>query len=211
MLRKIPIVLGFLIIGFALVGIGIYSFIPSAETSSKVNLPPAPKFVKQYGDGLGWTKNPPPDLPCEDLPTPKGSVQISPDGKEVTMVVPANLDRGVPSHDAQGKEFTLQKGDKFEVSVTGKIKFSKDHPCVGPYGMDGWYDSHVDSPFFENVGGLEFAIGALTSDWSNRFLPGTDKTFTAQTSGFVVARIIEQDKGYSDDNSGAFTVTIKKQ
>ena len=217
---KTPLLIGILLVGLVLVGIGIYFLIPSGdlaskvpgtETSSKRDPASPPKFVKQYADGLGWTKNPPSDLPCADLPTPRAVVKVSSDEKEVTMVVPANLDRGVPSRDEQGKEFILRQGEQFEVTVTGKIKFSKDHPCVGPSGMDGWYDSHVDSPFFENVGGLEFVVGELTSDWSNRFLPGANKQFAAPKNGIVVARIIEQASGYGDDNSGAFTVTVRKQ
>lgn len=161
----------------------------------------------KYADGLGWTTNPPSDPPCQISTTLPASVQVSADGSEMKMVLPSNLDRGLASRDTDsGKEFVINTGDEFEVVTTGTVKFSNDHPCVGGDGMRGWLDTHVDSPFAENVGGLEFSIGGLEV---NRYLGGTRYSGTAQFTGVFTARVIEQSIGYGDDNAGNFTVTVK--
>jgi hypothetical protein len=73
--------------------------------------------------------------------------------------------------------------------------------------MIGWYDPYIDSPFKQNVGGLEFSIGSLSS---NRFFAGEHYYGTVEYSGIPVFRIIERMAGYSDDNLGSFTVTIQR-
>lgn len=178
----------------------------SSETPSETKTAEDAKLVKKYADGLGWTINPPSDAPCGNLATLPSSVQINADGSEMKMVLPANLDRGLASRDSNGKEFVIHQGDEFEVIASGNIKFSNDHPCVGPTGMKGWMDTHVDSPFHENVGGLEFSIGGLEA---NRFLAGERYSGVAQQTGVFTGRVIEQIKGYGDDNSGNFTITVK--
>lgn len=206
-----------LLVGTALAGIGFYIILRPAEvrpadTQTSKNIIPArnsssPKLVKEVAPGLGWTINPPSYMPCQGLSTPSPSVQINNDATEVKMIVPSSLDRGLAARDEQGREFILKIGDEFELTTTGKIMFSRDHPCVDANGMDGWYDNHVDSPFYENVGGLEFALGNLAE---NRFFGGTHYQGKAEANGIFIARIIEQPIGYHDDNSGAFTVIVRK-
>jgi hypothetical protein len=122
------------------------------------------------------------------------------------LTVPANADHGVTCENG-GREFRLQQGDEFEIEATGLIGFSADHPCVNPEGMRGWYDPYVDSPFKQNVGGLEFAISSFQS---NRYFAGTYYRSHATAGGVPTFRIIERANGFHDNNQGAFNVTIRK-
>ncbi len=206
---------GLFMVGVAILVIGVYSVMQPTQTNqtqpSKAVIPSKnstpPKLVKEYSPGVGWTINPPSDMPCRELLTPPPSVTINNDRTEAKIVIPSNLDLGLAARNEQGREFILHTGEEFEITATGKVKFSDDHPCVDANGMNGWYDNHVDSPFNQNVGGLEFAIGNLME---NRYFAGTHYQGKAEANGIFIGRVIETTKGYKDNNSGAFTVTVKK-
>jgi|GEM_PF-3734870 len=174
--------------------------------------PRIPTCVESYTSGCCWTIKPPKYTPASVLPSDKryekSSVKIAPDGKSCTLFVPATYGNGVEARDNAGHQFYLNKGEQFEIQATGMAMFSTEHPRVGPQGMYGWYDPYVDSPFNENVGGLEFSIGPLPE---NRFLAGTNYSGGAEYSGVPVFRVVERTSGYGDGNYGGFTVTIKKR
>jgi len=114
---------------------------------------------------------------------------------------------GVRAIDSTGRKFSIKKGEQFEISADGLVSFSSEHPCAGPEGMFGWYDPYMDGPFKQNVGGLEFSINSLNA---NRFFAGKHYYGVADYSGIPVFRVIERKTGYTDDNSGSFTVTVQK-
>ena len=172
--------------------------IPSPNTSS-------PNCVISYPAGSCWTVNPSTLRPCSKLATSKSLVNISQDGSSVTVVVPANIAQGVKAEDGSGQRFSLREGEWFEISAEGQTSFSGDHPCARPEGVREWYDPYVDSPFTQNVGGLEFSIGSLQA---NRFFAGSYYRNQAETSGVPVFRIIDRLTGYL--GTGSFRVTVRK-
>lgn len=176
----------------------------SPRASSNAVLQP-PNCVVSYASGSCWTITPPTGSPCSGLPLIAPSVTI--DNSSCTLIIPANIETGVKAIDSTGRQFVLRQGDQFEIRAEGMVAFSREHPCVGPEGMHGWYDPHIDSPFKQNVGGLEFSIGSLSS---NRFFAGENYYGTAEYSGTPMFRIVERVAGYNDGNSGSFTVTIQK-
>jgi hypothetical protein len=181
----------------------------STSESSKTVSSTQPMLKRQYSSGSGWTIDPPAFTPCSDLPTLPAQVEA--DGTEtVKLIVPATSDAGVASVGEKDRGVMVNVGDEFTVDVdqADRVKFSGDHPCVDALGMAGWYDPKVDSPFTNNVGGLEFAVGSLSADRTNRFLPGFHKNYVAQKSGPLVFRVIERIDGYHDNNSGYFKVTV---
>ena len=178
----------------------------TTKQTQSVPIASRPNCVVSYSSGSCWTITPP-TTRCSGFSYVSPKATVSSDGLSCTLIVPSDAAQGVRAIDNSGQKFSLQKGDKFEISATGQIKFSNDHPCVSPEGMRGWYDPYVDSPFNQNVGGLEFSIGNLND---NRFFAGSSYSGVAESSGVPVFRIVEQIKGYSDDDSGAFTVTVKK-
>jgi hypothetical protein len=151
-----------------------------------------------------WTINPKNLTLCPPLNTRPASVEFLND--EVWIYVPANMKQGIKAISNE-RSFTLQKGDKFEIRAEGQVRFSNDHPCTTPEGVSGWYDPVVDSPFNQNVGGLEFSIGSLQN---NRYFAGTYYIGTAQESGVPTFRVIERLTGYEDNNSGGFAVVLRK-
>jgi serine/threonine protein kinase len=167
----------------------------------------SPNCVVSYASGCCWTITPPTSPPCSGLPIVKPAVTITPDGLTCTLAVPANAAEGIRAIDSKRRQFSLHQGEQFEIRAAGLVAFSREHPCSGPEGMFGWYDPYMDSPFKQNVGGLEFSIGPLSS---NRFFAGKYYYGTADYSGTPVFRIIERKTGYHDDNSGSFTVTVQK-
>lgn len=101
----------------------------------------------------------------------------------------------------------MQKGQMIEVSAAGTVLFSLDHPRSSPDGINGWYDPSADSPFKQNVGGLEFAIGSLSS---NRYFAGTHYKGVAPESGELIFRVIDRKEGYGEKNAGGFKVEVKR-
>lgn len=171
----------------------------------------SPVCVISYTSGSCWTINPPKtssptSVLSSDAEYTNVSVSISSDGMSCRLIVPATAGTGVRAEDSNGREFFIRQGDKFEIEASGSVLFSTDHPRVNPEGMAGWYDPYVDSPFTQNVGGLEFSIGNLAA---NRLFAGKYYYGTAQYSGVPVFRVIERLAGYVGD-PGGFTVTIKK-
>lgn len=196
--------------------------VPQAQSTTEANPPrpsgsqlevnstaamSSPSCVVSYASGCCWTITPPTKPPCSGLPIVKPAVTISPDGLICTLTVSANAAEGLRAIDSKGRRFSLHQGEQFEVRTTGLVAFSREHPCSGPEGMFGWYDPYVDSPFKQNVGGLEFSIGPLNS---SRLFAGKYYYGMAEHNGTRVFRIIERKTGYHDDNSGSFTVTVEK-
>lgn len=170
----------------------------------------SPVCVISYTSGSCWTINPPKtsrptSVLASDAEYNNSSVSISSDGMSCTVIVPAIADNGVRAEGSNGREFYIRQGEKFEIEANGSVSFSSDHPRASPEGVAGWYDPYVDSPFTQNVGGLEFSIGNLES---NRFFAGKYYYGTAAYSGVPVFRII--DRTPYTGNSGGFTVTIRK-
>ena len=163
-----------------------------------------PNCVVSYPSGSCWTISPP-NSPCSGLAVQNASVSVSSDGKSCTLTVPANAAHGVRAEDAAGNQFRLQQGDEFQIEASGLTSFSADHPCVGPEGLRGWYDPLVNSPFKQNVGALEFSIGALEG---NRHFAGTYYRGTADVDGVPTFRTIDRLGGYT--GRGAFNVTVRK-
>lgn len=174
-------------------------------TDAKSSATPCQPIV--YSSGVRWICGKPSFRPCENLPVVNPSVTISSDQQSCQLVVPAHIAEGVSATDATGRQFIVNRGERLDITSQGTIKFSSDHPCVDGTGMAGWEDPYVDSPFKQNVGGLEFSIGSLRT---NRYLVGTHYEGIAEASGTPVFRVIERLDGYTDNNSGAFTVTIRK-
>jgi hypothetical protein len=164
-----------------------------------------PNCIISYSAGSCWTLEPPHAAPCSGLPAVPASVTIVPDGSTCTLTIPAGNAQGVRTEDASGRQFLLREGEGFDVIAKGQISFSSEHPCVGPEGLYGWYDPHVDSPFTQNVGGLEFSIGALQD---NRHFAGNYYKGMADSTGILVFRVI--DRLTRNDKLGAFTVTVRK-
>jgi hypothetical protein len=164
-----------------------------------------PNCLISYSSGSCWTINTPNVVPCSNLPVNRASVRISPDGLTCTLVVPVNEALGVRAEDNSGRLFFLQKGDEFDVITKGQVNFSSEHPCASPEGIHGWYDPYVNSPFSQNVGGLEFSIGSLQA---NRYFAGSYYKGIADSAGSPVFRVI--DRLSRDDKRGAFTVTVHK-
>jgi hypothetical protein len=212
------LLVGLLVVGLGCVTIGIYSLIKAvppptlnqveAKQSVSVQTPKKPDCVISYTSGSCWTCRPPAVPPCSDLFTPKPSAVISADGLSCVVVVPATAAGGVSATEKSGQQFVLHKADEFQIDVHGLVDFADDHPCVTAEGMKCWYDPYVDSPFTENVGGLEFSIGALEA---NRFFAGEHYSGVSDYDGVPVFRVIERLTGYLDNNSGGFTVTIRKR
>jgi hypothetical protein len=231
------LILALLLVGLVAVAIGIYSYLKPREipvTMSATVQPdspspppgstravtqgrnssqqPPPNCVISYSSGSCWTIQPPKYLPPSTLPSDalyeQPSVTISRATNSCTLIVPATDENGVRAQDVAGHQFVINRGERIEISATGSVMFSKDHPRVGPLGMNGWYDPYVDSPFNESVGGLEFSIGPLSE---NRFLVGTSYSGVAEYGGIPVFRIIERLSGYHDGNRGGFWVTVQKR
>jgi len=79
-----------------------------------------------------------------------------------------------------------------------------DGPVVGTRRETGGYrDTGVDSPFFNNVGGLEMWIG---SKGNKHYLVGESQQITATQSGELVFRTIDSLRGFR--GTGAFSVSV---
>jgi serine/threonine protein kinase len=181
---------------------------PIVSSQTPVNPSPitsSPTCVVSYTSGSCWTINPSTVRPCSNLDTQKPSVNISQDGSSATVVVPANIAQGVKAENGSGQKLFLREGDWFDISAEGQISFSSDHPCAGTEGVRGWYDPFVDSPFKQNVGGLEFSIGSLQT---NRFFVGSYYKDRAETDGIPIFRVIDRLTGYG--GTGSFRVIVRK-
>jgi hypothetical protein len=157
-----------------------------------------------YSSGSSWISKPAAFVPCFGLPILQKQVTVSADGLTATVVVPQGYRKGVRT-----KGFSIKKGQKFrlETSNAPTAMFSSDHPCVGAWGMAGWHDPHVDSPFKDNVGGLEFAICDLKL---NRDLAVNHLALLpAQASGEFIFRAIDRPGG-SKGKYGGHIVVIHK-
>lgn len=165
-----------------------------------------PVCVVSYPAGSCWTGQPPTGH-CEDLPNYKPSVSISQDGLSCIVIVPANVIDGVRAVEASGRAFNVTTGDELDVESSGLVKFDEDH-CVDAEGLAGWYDPYVDSPFNQNVGGLEFSIGPLSN---NRYFAGKHYRGFAEYDGVPIFRIIDRrpGNGMGYRGNGAFSVRLK--
>jgi serine/threonine protein kinase len=176
----------------------------SARAISKPTIS-TPRCLISNPSGSCWTNNPPTSSSCAGLNTPKPSANISSDGLSCTLIIPANVKQGTKAEDSSGRQLRLKKGDEFEVESEGNVGFSSDHPCVTPEGMRGWHDPYVDSPFTQNVGGLEFSISSLQSD---RYFAGSYYRGRSETDGVPIFRVIDRLTGYN--GIGSFRVTVRK-
>lgn len=196
-MNKSKLLPALLIVGIALSTIGIY-LIYSKKSSETVS------------ETVGGYRFP--DMSGSPGKPPSPSVKISADGKECLIVVPADARDGVKAIDKNGKEFVIHSGDQIELEISGKVQVGSDRAIVTAEGeTSGYRDTGVDSPFYSNVGGLEFSIGSLSS---NRFLAINNKQFTANYDGVPIFRIVDRLDGNLDGyngNLGGFTVTIKKR
>ncbi len=200
-------------VGVACLGLGIYSITsksepnisqrPVSQSSHSVNSKPT--CVITYSSGSCWTVSPPQEK-CGNLPTSRPAVSIN--GNTCKIIVTPTEAGGVSAVDGAGNQFVIQKGDSLDIQSIGLVNFSKEHPCAPPDGVNGWYDPYADSPFTQNVGGLEFSIGSLTN---KHYFAGSHTNIIAENSGVPVFRVIDRANGYSSNNSGAFTVTITKR
>jgi hypothetical protein len=204
-------VAGLLIIGAAAVAIGSYSIFKKPQPQVIIKEIPvkAETSPTQFPNAQTAQTAKPSYYPSQrGLATVAPSVSISADGRICTIVVPADAPNGVKAEDSTGKQFTLTRGQRFEVEANGEVEYASNHPIVGPQGeTGGYYDYSVDSPFHHNVGGLEFSIGPLGA---NRYFAGRYYLGTAKYTGVPIFRIVESVNGYLDGNYGAFTVTVRK-
>jgi len=121
------------------------------------------------------------------------------------FIVPSSEANGVNTTE-EGKSLRLNKGDYIEVTATGTVDIGRGR--VGPRGEEsGYWDTSVDSPYTRNVGGLEMWI----DDKRNRYFVGNYFTKKVEHSGIITFRVIESFHGYTDGNTGAFEVTVKKR
>jgi len=212
------IAVGILIVGLVLVSIGLYvalkpesanavasgSNVVTSSTSVSSTPPPknsSPTCVTSYPSGSCWTiSNPPTDKGSSmtsDSKFTRSSVEEN--GNTCKIILAASNSEGV-------KGCRVTKGQKIEISASGTSLFSTDHPRVRAEGMRGWYDPGVDSPFTQNVGGLEFSIGSLDK---NRFFAGDHYAGNAEESGELIFRVVERLSGYAD-NKGGLEITVKR-
>lgn len=122
------------------------------------------------------------------------------------MFVPANSETGIVTHNKYSR-FELKEGDSFDIQTDGKVNVGNGYPCIGAEGMYGWYDPFVDSPFSQNVGGLEFAFDSFDS---KHFFVGKYYRGIAEKAGFLVFRVIDRPGDYKN-NSGGYTVLVRKR
>ncbi len=120
-----------------------------------------------------------------------------------TAIIPPT-EEGVTLKSSNGKEFIFNSGDKVEILASGYVNIGRG--SFGPNGESNYSDTTMDSPYKNHVGGLEMWIG----DKSNRYFIGDHFFQRVDHSGIPTLRVIESHHGYSDGNSGAFKVLIKK-
>lgn len=141
------------------------------------------------------------------------TINVSLDGKSCTVLVPATAAYGINCIDpSTGRKFEVRSGDEVDVSASGYVKVGVDRPTVGPEGeTSGYFDHAVDSPYTQNVGGLEMWIGIDRR--TNRYLVGSHLQQKVSYSGVPSFRVIDvlphSRGGYR--GTGAFTVTITKK
>jgi hypothetical protein len=136
------------------------------------------------------------------------SVTIADDGLSCVVVVPAHISEGVRAEDKSGKQFIIKKGENFEIIATGLVEFASNKQPTDADGLPKYWDKSVDSPFYKNVGGLEFSIGSLAA---NRYFAGRSYRGKAKDTGVPIFRVIESINGYYDGNYGAFSVNVRKR
>ena len=215
---NIKAILGVMIgVGILILGLCVYLlFKQNAEIPSSNNIQAdktetfnkeiatRPNCVISYPAGSCWTiPNHPVQKPLRlssdsDFNAPKVTVTDN----TCTIIVPASDADGV---EAKGCE--VRKGQAFEILAEGTTLFSMEHPRSDANGMKGWYDPYVDSPFSQNVGGLEFSIGSLNA---NRYFAGTHYKAVAKESGELIFRVIDRSERDSQNKAGGFKVYVTK-
>lgn len=183
----------------------LYNSAKEGLISTKISKPTlgSPICKKVQREGVCWTIDPPKFNTCPTLPTESASLMMKND--EVFLYVPATAEKGVPTIGTSGR-LDLKKGDRFEIQADGMVTFPGNAPCVSPEGIYGWYDPFVDSPFSQNVGGLEFAFNSFDS---KHYFAGKYYQGVAEENGFLTFRMINR-LGTHKNSSGGYTVIVRR-
>lgn len=163
-----------------------------------------PYCVKTFPEGACWTIEPPQSRPCQALGNKNSSFIMK--NEVAFLFVPANSEKGIATFNEYNR-FELKEGESFDIQTDGRVNVGNGYPCIEPEGMYGWYDPFVDSPFAQNVGGLEFAIDSLAS---KHYFAGKYYRGVAETDGVLVFRVIDRPGNYKN-NSGGYTVMVRKR